>query len=173
MAYDDPKEEAKRLERQQKAAAEQREKGRFGVAVEDTALAVAEDPAFIGAAPEYREAAYDTEAPVLAPEDTDVGKVERNASEVEQARAEEAKKVGFRGYAANPVHPSKARQPAQDYIEQNRAILAGQVAQAEQAQAQAAQQAVEGGGEGEGGDDGSGGDTPPAGGDTPPAPAKP
>lgn len=143
-----------KAEREAEAAREQALKeGRFAAAEsDDNAVAVSEE-GYVGVSPEYRNHAYDTEAP-LKSEDGDAVKLEEAAKANEIEREKESAKVGHRGYEPNTPHPSEAKTPATDTIERNRAIVEGQAAQA-------AATTSGDGGSGDGGE-GKDGDTPPS-----------
>lgn len=97
------------------------------------------NPAYVGVDPMYQNHAYDVDTPMLG-EDND-----EEAAIVEKAQAtEEANKVdpdapgaSHLGYASDVAHPTEAVKPADAHIDQNRAIMAGQVAAAEAAAAEA------------------------------------
>jgi len=89
---------------------------------EDNSLATSDD-AYVGVSPEYRNAANDTDKPLVS-EDDDLRTLEEAAKDREREAEEAAKKVGFRGYEPTTPHPREATQPAAARIEQNRAVEA-------------------------------------------------
>jgi hypothetical protein len=89
-----------------------------------------DNEAYIGTSPEYRNSAYDINAPSLS-EDEDVKALEQAAKEREVA-IEEAE-PGFRGYVTNTPHPTEATTPSSKTIEDNRLVGAAALTDAKAA----------------------------------------
>lgn len=87
---------------------------------DDNALADS-DPDFIGTDPVYKNYADETLMP-LAAEEGPEKELEERAKEWAEDLAKQSSKAGFQGFTPNAPHPSEARQPAADAIDQNRAI---------------------------------------------------
>lgn len=82
---------------------------------------------YVGASPEYQNAAYPQDLP-LNSEDEEQAKIEEDARKREEEVL--AEEVGFRGFKPNTPHPSEAKGPAQDLIDLNRKIMENQAAPA-------------------------------------------
>jgi hypothetical protein len=104
--------------------------GRFAAQESDDNSLATSDDGYVGVSPEYRNAAWDTDKPLLS-EDEDARAIEEAAKEREKAREEESARVGFRGYEPNTPHPAEATQPAAARIEQNRTVEAAAAADAQ------------------------------------------
>ena len=102
-------------------AEEVHETSRLAVSENDENSVRFDDEGYVGVSDEYRNAAYDKNAPSRS-EDDDLAADEQRAKEDEVLTAEAGKNIGFRGYAPDTPHPSERRGPAEDYIEGNRAV---------------------------------------------------
>jgi hypothetical protein len=106
-------------------AKEVAEAGRFLAGEADDNAIFASEEEFIGVSPEYKEHAWDTDAPYSSQDEGPTAEAEAEAA-VQKAEAEKlarAPQIGRGGFTVNATHPSERRQPAADYIEKNRAAM--------------------------------------------------
>ena len=97
------------------------ETSRFADGDEGDNSVLLDDEGYVGVETEYRNAAYDKNAPMRS-EDEDAAKIEADAKEGEILTALAGEQVGFRGYATNTPHPSERKNLADEAL-RNRARI--------------------------------------------------
>lgn len=108
-------------------AAQQKEailkEGRFAAMESDDNAIASSDDAFFGVSDEYKEYAHPNFEPLVAEEGPEKEIEERIAAANEELAAQATTGDTRFGYNPRVVHPSVARQPSADLIDQNRKIM--------------------------------------------------
>lgn len=97
------------------------ETSRFAAGESDDNSILLEDEGYVGVSTEYRNAAYEKNAP-LRSEDDDAAEVEAVAKDAEIATAIKGEQVGFRGFKTDTPHPSERMNMADEAL-RNRARI--------------------------------------------------